>query len=133
MTCNSSIYAVNRMSTTLEANSQVPFGGVVRRFGPAIRLEGDNTVLYQNGYYKFDISATMEATAAGPLSLMLYVNGAPYLGAMATETAAAAGDAVNLKITTEVRVTCDKPLSLSLYLGDASAVPVNIATTGMKL
>lgn len=133
MTCNSAIYTVNRTSTPLEANSQVPFGGVVRRFGPAMRLEGDNIVLYQNGYYSFDISATMEATAAGPLSLMLYVNGAPYLGAMATETAAAAGDAVNLKIATTVRVTCDKPLSLSLYLGDAGATPVNIASVGGKL
>lgn len=132
MTCNSSIYTVNRTSTPLEANSQVPFGGVVRRFGPAIRLEGDNTVLYQNGYYKFDISATMEATTAGPLSLMLYVNGMPYFGAMATETAAA-GDTVNLSLTTEVRVMCDSPISLALYLGDAGATPVNIATTGMKL
>lgn len=132
MSCNSAIYTVNRTNIELGANSQVPFGGIVRRFGQAIRLEGDDLLFCQNGYYKIDISATLEPTAAGPVSAQLYLNGMPYLGAQATETVAAGGTA-NLSITAIVRVMCGNASSVELYLGDEGATVVNIATTVEKL
>lgn len=133
MSCNSAIYTVNRTNTELGANSQIPFGGVVRRFGQGIRLEGGDIIFCQNGYYEINVSATLEPTAAGPVSAQLYLNGMPYLGAQATETAAAAGDAVNLSFPAIVRVMCGNASSMSLYLGDEGATPVNVVVTAKKL
>ncbi len=133
MGCKSAIYTVNQTETELQANSQIPIGGVIRRFGQCIRLEGDNVTCCSNGYYLVNASVTLRSVAEGDISAALYLNGTQYTGAEATETAAGAGDAVDLEITSIVRVMCGNASSISLRLGDAAASIANVALTVVKL
>lgn len=129
----SAIYTVNQIETELQPNSQIPIGGVVRRFGQCVRLEGDNVTLCSNGYYLVNASITLLPTAAGAVNAQLYLNGTPYSGAQATSTAAAAGDAVNLDVSVIVRVMCGNASSISLRLGAEGATVDNVAVTVVKL
>lgn len=129
----SAMYTVNQIETELQPNSQIPVGGVIRRFGQCIRLEGDNITICSNGYYLVNASITLSPTAEGAVNAQLYLNGMAYSGAQATGTAAAAGDSVNLDISTIVRVMCGNASSISLRLGDESATVDNVAVTVVKL
>ena len=80
------------------------------------------------------VSATVAPTAAGAVSLTVQKDGVEIIGATATETAAAANDALNLAITALIRNACGCESSiLSLILSGTEAVVENLAVTVEKL
>jgi len=133
MSCKSAIYTVNSVSQPYVANSQIPFGTVVRRFGRDCRLDGPSISLIGGGYYDVNISLSIAPTAAGEITAQLYRDGVAVPGALATETASAAGDLVTLPITCLVR-NCGQCCSstLSLFI-DAAGTPTNFATKVEKI
>ena len=132
MSCKSALYAVNSTSQLNAANAQVPFGSVVRRYGNNCQLDGGSIIVSGRGYYDVDISLSTAPTTEGEITAQLYKDGVAVPGALATATAAAAGDVVNLKITCLVRncgQCCDGTLALFVT---ASHTPVNLATVVEK-
>lgn len=127
------IYTSNTTAAALDAGSIIPLGNTVRRFGCAVRQDGNAIALQGQGYYLVTVSATLTATAAGPLSLTAQKDGVPVIGATASETAAAAG-LVNLSVPFLARNLCGCDSSLiSFVLGGGPATVNNVAVTAVKL
>lgn len=134
MSCNSAIYTVNQSQVELAANSQIAFGSAIRRYGRNISNDGQAIALCGSGYYDVEISCTLEPTAAGPVTVQLFADGQPVPGGIATGTAAAAADSVNLCVNSLVRIPCcDSMTVLTLSLGAEAATPVNVATVVKKV
>lgn len=139
MSCGSALYTVNSSSTAFANNAQVPFGSIIRRFGRFVQLEGDSIALLDKGYYTIDISAIVQPSAAGNVTIELLNNGVPVPGAIATESVATADDPVNLHIASLVRVMCcgSDILSVRVSQVDAAAgttfTVTNLATTVSKI
>lgn len=134
MSCGSAIYTVNQSQVEQAANSQIPFGSALRRYGRNIRMDGSAIRLHGSGYYDVCVSCTVGAVAEGEITVQLMADGNQVPGAFATATATAAGDTINLSINSLIRLACcDDSTILSLALGDASATPVNIATVIKKV
>lgn len=133
MSCNSAIYTVNSTQPTLAANSQIPFGSVIRRFGSAVQLDGGSMLLCGSGYYDCDVNVTVEPAAIGAITAQLYLDGEAVPGAFATGYAAAAGNPVALSIPALVRICgcgCNKNLSVRI---DAAADLVNMGVVVEKI
>ena len=127
------IYTANTTAAALDAGSIIPLGNTVRRFGCAVRQDGNAIALQGQGYYLITVSATLTATAAGSLSLTAQKDGVPVIGATASEAAAAAG-VVNLSVTFLARNLCGCDSSLiSFVLGGGTATVNNVAVTAVKL
>lgn len=132
MSCKSAIFTVNSSGQTLAENGQVPFGSAVRRYGCNCMLDGGSISLLGSGYYDASVSLTVEPTAEGTITAQLYKDGVAIPGAIATATAAAAGDAVTLPISCLVRncgCNCNGTLSLMVT---AEATLVNCAAVVRK-
>lgn len=132
MSCNSAIYCVNSTGQAYQANSQIPFGHAVRRYGCNCGLDGDAIVLRGSGYYLVDAVLVTTPTAAGEITAQLLGNGVPIPGASATVTATAAGDYVTLPISCMVRncgPCCDVTLTLVV---DAAHTLDHLATRAVK-
>ena len=131
MSCNSAIYCVNTTSQSYDANSQMPFGYVVRRYGGNVRLDGNALMLRGAGYYAIDVVLNTAPTGAGDITAQLYMDGVPVPGASTTVTATA-GDTVALPISCMVRncgQCCESSLTL---LVDAAHTPVGLTTRVIK-
>ena len=130
----SSIYTTNTTGATVPVDGIIPVGNTTRRYGCNIKQDGNTITLCGQGYYLVNVSASVAPTAAGPVSLTAQKDGVEILGATATETAAAANDALNLAITALIRNACGCESSiLSLILGGTEAVVENLAVTVEKL
>ena len=130
----SAIYTANTGSQAVAVGGTINLGGIVRRFGCAVDLNGGTINLTEQGYYDVDISITAEPTAAGTITATLYNGGIAVPGATASATAAAAGDPVNLSIDAMVRVACcGTSGSLSVVLTGTAATVSNIAVVVDKL
>ena len=133
MSCSSAICTVNSTQMAYPAESQIPFGTTIRRFGKYIQQDGNSILLTQRGYYNVIVTLNAEATEAGTVQANLLLNGTPLQGAFAVETAAAAGDTVSLTIPYLVRLcTCDTTDILSVQLNDAATL-VNMSTVVTKV
>lgn len=130
----SAIYTTNTSAPTVAAGGIVPVGSTTRRYGCAVRQDGNTITLCGQGYYLVNVSATLLPTAAGTAVLTAQKDGVPIIGATASGTAAAAADAVNLSITAIVRNACGCESSiLSLLLTGEAAVINDLAVTVVKL
>ena len=130
----SAIYTANTGSQAVAVGGTINLGGIVRRFGCAVDLNGGTINLTEQGYYDVDISITAEPTAAGTVTATLYNGGIAVPGATASATAAAAGDPVNLSIDAMVRVPCcGNSGSLSVVLSGGAATVTNIVAVVEKL
>lgn len=89
MSCKSALYAANVSSQTLAAGNVISFGQIIRRFGANTKLEGGNLALEGQGYYDIDSNFTVQATAAGAVTITFYKDGVEIPGAKATQTMAA--------------------------------------------
>lgn len=133
MSCSSAICMVNASRPDISANAQIPFGGVVRRFGKNVVAESGNIVLRGEGYYDVDISISVSSATAGDVSAQLYQDGIALPGATATDTIAAADDFANLKIPYLVRncgCNCNTVLSVSI---DSAVTLDNMVTVVKKV
>ena len=75
MSCNSVIYTGNNSIPSLAANSQIPFGSVVRRFGRNVNLGGESIELCGSGYYDVSISCSIPASTTDDVTIQLDQNG----------------------------------------------------------
>lgn len=137
MTCKSAIYTVNNTNTAITVpagtTAQIPFGSVIRRFGPNVRLDGGSILCCDSGYFDVEISLTVSPVAATEITAQLYQDGIAIPGAFATTAPAAAGDPTTLPITALVRncgCNCSSVLTVKI---DASCTINNFATVVEKL
>lgn len=132
MSNNTGIYTVMNTPTAVVAGGVVPLGTIIRRFGCGLDLNGSGISMYPPGYYEADVNLTVLPVAAGPITATLYVDGVAYPGAIATGTAAAAANPVNLNISALIRNVCAGIRTLTVVL-DAAATVDNAAVTVVKV
>ena len=134
MSCKSAIYTVVT-NASVAANGQIPFGSIIRRFGPSLDLSGSDIVACGRGYYGVDCSVTLVPVGAGAIGVQLYADGTPVPGATAQAQGTAA-EPLNLSVTGLVRQKCQGATSLSMGLvsGDVTtgATVQNMATKVTK-
>ena len=130
----SAIYTANTGAQSVPVGGTISLGGIVRRFGCAVDLNGSTINITEPGYYDVNVSVTAAATAAGAVTATLFNNGVAVPGAMASATAAAAGDIVNLSFESVVRVPCGgNSAALSVILTGTASTVSNIAVVVDKL
>lgn len=128
------IQLTNKAVGAVAAEDFMPLGLITRRVNsttsPCTTFQitsstSDTVYINEPGYYKITYSATLIADAAGVLSLSLVANQNSIY--TVSETAAAAGDAVDLTLVYVVRVcpnSCSAPYncptSIQLQLGDVA-------------
>lgn len=131
MSCKSALYAAMQTPTAVAVGGVIPLGGLIRRYGCDIALNGNAVNIYGGrenaGYYDVDASITATLTAAGAVTVTLYKDGVAVPGATATATGAASGT-VNLDLTALVRQPCCADgAALTLVLSGVEATVDNVA------
>lgn len=128
------IYTANTSTQAVAVNGIITPGTIIRRFGntrccnPAINVANNGISLNENGYYRVLVNVTAEPTEEGAVTVALYQDGVAYPGAVATNTAAAASDAVSVCIPADVKVTnCNSILTVVLTAGAGNVTNVGIA------
>ena len=127
----SGIYVANTTTAALSADSVIPLGAIVRRFGCALDLNGNGINLMVPGYYDVKASISYIATSAGVVTVTLLADGVAVPGANASVTAAA-GDTVNLSIAAIVKRCCASAGTLTLQVGAAGTLE-NVAIAAQKV
>lgn len=102
----SAIYVVNSATQLVPVDGVVTPGTIIRRFGPNLNLAGTGIQIDGAGYYNISASFVVAPTASGEATITAYLDGVAIPGGVATATAAAGGDFVNLTITSLVRENC---------------------------
>lgn len=120
------IFTANTTAAALGANSTLPLGNIVRRFGCAIDLNGNGINLSENGFYDVKASASYTPTAAGVLTLQLMADGVAVPGAVASVTAAS-GTTYNLSVVGMVRRCCSAVGTLTLMVN----LPGTLSNVGL--
>jgi len=105
------IQTVNQTTQNVVLNGDISFGSVVRRYGCNCRLSGNGIELAGDGYYPMEAAVTVEPTAAGEVTVVLYCNGIQIPGAIASGYAAAANTPVTLPLIATIRNKCCDSLS----------------------
>lgn len=131
MSCKSALYAAMQTPTAVAVGGVIPLGGLIRRYGCDIALNGNAVNIYGGrenaGYYDVDASITATLTAAGAVTATLYKDGVAVPGATATATGASSGT-VNLDLTALVRQPCCADgAALTLVLTGVEATVDNVA------
>lgn len=134
----SAIYVVNNSTQDVAVDGAINPGSVIRRYGPNMTVSGNAIQFDGLGYYDINSSITLSAIAAGDITVTMFNNGIVVPGATASQTAAAAGDIINLSISALVRETgcCyynNGPGSLTFIVTGADVTVTNIATKVIKL
>lgn len=75
MSCKSALYAAMQTPTAVAVGGVIPLGGLIRRYGCDIALNGNAVNLSGVGYYDVDASITATLTAAGAVTATLYKDG----------------------------------------------------------
>ena len=100
------IQVANPSTQAVAVNSIIPLGSVQRRFGCNLRLSGNAIECSGEGYYTIDGNITVSPTAAGAVTVGLFVNGVQLPGAIAYGTGTA-GDPLTLPIEATIRQGCN--------------------------
>lgn len=132
----SAIYTTNQSVQSVAINGIIAPGTVIRRFGCNFNLSGNAIRIAGEGYYEFNTSITLAPTTEGEVTVTAYKDGVAIPGAIASETAAAAGDLVNLSLDFILREgcpCCDSGSNITFVLTGTAASVTNIAITGDKL
>ena len=112
------IQVANPSTQAVTVNSIIPLGSVQRRFGCNCRLSGNAIEVSGEGYYAISGNVSIAPTAAGPVTVGLFVNGTLLPGAIAYGTAAAATDPITLPVDATIRqgCNCDSADNITLVL-----------------
>lgn len=125
----SAICTVNSSTQNVAVDGLINPGTVIRRFGPNLNLVGEGIQLCGAGYYNISANFNVVPTTEGEVTITAYLDNTPIPGAVATETAAAAGDVINLSISSLVRQKCECCNGLSsltfVLTGTASGITNN--------
>lgn len=129
----SAIYTVNN-DVAVAAGGIIPVGAINRRFGKCVTLNGNGISLLDSGYYEVSVSATVEPTAAGPVTITLLRDGVAVAGGTSSAVAGAAGDPVALAFTSIVRESCPcGGIVLTVELTEGAGTVTNVAVAVEKL
>lgn len=132
----SALYTANNSAQNVAVNGTINLGTIIRRFGPNLTLSGNAIQINGAGYYDCGASFTLAPTEAGNVTISAYLNNVAIPGAVATETAAAANDLVNLSLTAIVRQACEcceGVSNLTFVLTGTAASVTNVGITIDKL
>lgn len=132
----SALYTANTSTQLVAVDNEINLGSIIRRYGCNLDLSGSTIRVAGEGYYEFNVSVTAAPAATGEVTISLLKNNVPIPGAIATETAAAAGDAVNLSINCVIRENCsicDGPSNITLVLSNSQSNVTNVAVVAEKL
>lgn len=123
------IQVTNQSMQNVALNSIISLGSVLRRFGCNIRLSGNGIEVIGEGYYTISGTVTVVPTAAGTVSVAVYNDGMQIPGAIASGTAAAAGDPVTLPLETTIRqgCCCDSADNITLVLLEGAGEVSNVS------
>ena len=112
------IQVANPSTQEVTVNSIISLGSVQRRFGCNCKLSGNAIEVGGEGYYKIDGNVSVAPTAAGSVTVGLFVNGALLPGAIAYGSTTTAGNPVTLPIEATIRqgCCCDSADNLTLVL-----------------
>ena len=123
------IQVTNQSMQNVALNSIISLGSVLRRFGCNIRLSGNGIEVIGEGYYTISGTVTGAPTAAGTVSVAVYNDGMQIPGAIASGTAAAAGDPVTLPLETTIRqgCCCDSADNITLVLLEGAGEVSNVS------
>lgn len=129
----SAIYTALSTPVVVADGENLPLGITVRRFGQNITQDGDTIELCGCGYYKIDATATLDAAAAGPVSVALYKDGVAVPGAESTITIAGTSDTTVLPLTAIVRTKCARGSVLTIRVTGTDIMAEDVAVTVVKL
>lgn len=123
------IQVTNQSMQNVALNSIISLGSVLRRFGCNIRLSGNGIEVIGEGYYTISGTVTVAPTAAGTVSVAVYNDGMQIPGAIASGTAAAAGNPVTLPLETTIRqgCCCDSADNITLVLLEGAGEVSNVS------
>lgn len=93
----------NTTSTALTANQVIPLSAVLDT-NNSLSFSNNTIKINKAGYYDVTGNFVITATAAGDISVRLFANGVAIPEAVATETAAAAGNVITLPIHDIIKV-----------------------------
>ena len=132
----SAIYMANTSTQGVSVNGIIDLGTIIRRFGPNVNLAGTGIQVDGPGYYSIDASFTVAPTAAGSVTITALKDGVAIPGGVATATAAASEDSLNLSISSLVREFCEccgGPSTITFVLTGTAAVISNVAVIIEKI
>lgn len=123
------IQTVNTSAQTVAAGGTISLGTALRRYGCNLRLNGDAVEADGAGYYTIDGTVTVAPTAAGVVTVAVYVNGVELAGARASANVATAGNAVTLPVVGTIRqgCCCDSADSITCVLVAGAGTVNNVS------
>lgn len=135
------IYTVNSGAQAVAVGGVINLGSINRRFGrkcqgcceEVLNLNGSSITMNEAGYYDVDVAVTALPTAAGPVTIAVFQDGAAVPGSTNTTTAAAAGNPVNVVSLPLVRVRCGSASNLTVVLVNGAGTIANISVKVLKV
>lgn len=129
------IYLLNNSLEKITANSIIPLGDVVRRYGQNIHKDGNSVTLCDkcSGYYKVDIVATLDFSKGDFTKIILEKDGVPVVGANAQIVPSSDGTSIQLPISVIVKNSCGGSSNLSLRLLGTDTTVANLTTVIERL
>lgn len=131
------IYTVNSGAQTVALGGTINLGTINRRFGRScceavIDLNGSSITLNEAGYYDVDVAVTAIPTAAGPVTIAVFQDGAAVPGSTNTSQGTA-GNPVNVVSLPLVRVRCGAASNLSVVLVNGAGTIANVSVKVLKV
>ena len=123
------IQVANPSTQDVTVNSIISLGSVQRRFGCNCRLSGNAIEVAGEGYYKVDANVSVAPSAAGPVTVGLFVNGSLLPGAVAYGSVTTAGNPTTLPIEATIRQACccDSADNVTLVLLTGAGTVQNVS------
>lgn len=124
------LYVANTNSQAVATGGILSLGQVVHRSCQSqTTLNGNAITIGGTGYFEVNVSATFNVPVAGDVTLQLYKDGVPVVGATATETIITPTTVVsNISFTAEVLKTCCQQCSnLTIVNTGVGATITNLA------
>lgn len=119
------IYTANTAASTITEGGIVPVGTVIRRFGCALRKDGNTIQAIGKGYFAGTVSATIAPTAAGTATITAMKDGAAIPGAVGTATVATAGDNAVVSFPFAIRNYNECDTSMIAFVLSGTTVVLN--------
>lgn len=120
--CKSLIYTANTTPLAATVGAPINIGTTVRRIGNGIIADETSFRLRDAGYYDITVSATFTAAAPGDVTIAVYRDGVPIIGAEATETVTTANvEYRSVTVPTTVRVHCNHDSAMITIIPETTA------------
>ena len=127
------IQTSNQSAQAVAVGGIIGLGSTLRRFGCNCRLSGNGIEILGEGYYTIDANVSVTPTAAGAVTVGLFLNGVQIPGAIAFTTGAAGvPEAIVIPTTIRQGCCCDGADNITCVLIAGAGVVNNIAVRVVK-